>query len=68
MQSRVEFNIDYAISEIAALLADAYRRCASIRSLPTPPGPVPSTEELAIPGHRSVHELTLTRRREVPRT
>ena len=66
MQNRVEFEVDEAISEIAVLLADAYRRRA--RSLPTSPGTPPSTGELAIKGHRSVHELTLTRRREVPRT
>ena len=66
VQSRAEFNIDDAIVEIAVLLADAYRRRA--RLLPASPGTPPSTGELAIKGHRSVHELTLTRRREVPRT
>ena len=68
MQSHGEFKVDDAISEIAALLADAFRRRARILSLPKSAGAPPSTEELAIPCHRSVHELTLTRRREVART
>ena len=68
MQNRAEFEVDEAISEIAVLLADAYRRRASIRSLPTSAGTAPSTGELAIPGHGSVHDMTLTRRREVART
>ncbi len=68
MQNRVEFEVDEAIIEIAVLLADAYRRRASILSLPTSAGTAPSTGELAIKGHRSVHELTLTRRREESRT
>jgi hypothetical protein len=62
---RVEdFQVDDAVSEIAMLLATAYQRHACPRFVHTPPDPVPSTEELAIPGERSVHELTLTRRRE----
>ena len=64
MQSGEEFRVDEAISEIAALLATAYQRRASPRFVHTPPEPLPTTEELAIPGERSVHGLTLTRRRE----
>ena len=69
MQSGEEFNVDDAIREIAALLATAYQRRASPRFLQTTPELLPSIEELAIPGERSVHELTLTRwREESPRS
>ena len=64
MHSGDEFQVDDAISEIAVLLATAYRRRASPRFVYPTPEPLPSTEELAIPGERSVHGLTLTRRRE----
>ena len=64
MQSGEDFEVDEAISEIAMLLATAYQRRASPRFVHTTPDPLPSTEELAIPGERSVHGLTLTRRRE----
>ena len=69
MRSVEEFKVDDAVSEIATLLAIAYQRRACPRFVDTPPAPVPSTEELAIPGERSVHELTLTRwREESPRS
>ena len=64
MQSGEEFRVDDAIREIAALLAAAYRRRASPRFVHTTPEPLPSTEKLAIPSERSVHGVTLTRRRE----
>jgi hypothetical protein len=64
MQIGEEPKVDVAIREIAALLAVAYQRRARIRLVNAPPEPLPSTEGLAISGHRSVHELTLTRRRE----
>jgi len=68
MQSRGEFRIDETISEIAGLLANAYQRRAGRWAGHKSPRSLPSTEELAISDERSVHELTLTRRREVPRT
>ena len=64
MRSVEEFKVDDAVSEIATLLAIAYQRRACPRFVHIPPDPVPSTEELAIPGERSVHGVTLTRRRE----
>jgi hypothetical protein len=53
-----EPTVDDIIKEIAALLAAAYQRHASIRLVRTTRKPLPSTEGLAIPGERSVHELT----------
>jgi hypothetical protein len=64
MRSSEEPRLDDAIKEIALFLAAAYRRRASIRLVRTPPEQIPSTEELAISGDRSVHELTLTRQRK----
>jgi hypothetical protein len=58
-----EPTVDDAISEISALLAAAYQRRARIRLIHTTPEALASTEELAIPGDTSRHELTLTRRR-----
>ncbi|MGI8989062.1 MAG: hypothetical protein ACR2I2_05690 [Bryobacteraceae bacterium] len=64
MRNGEEPKLDDAIKEIAALLAAAYQRRASIRLVHARPEPLPSTEELAISGERSVHELTLTRQRK----
>jgi hypothetical protein len=64
MQDDEKPKVDEAIKEIAALLAAAYERRAGVRLAHAAPEPLPSIEELAIPGERSVHELTLTRRRE----
>ncbi len=64
MQDDEKPKVDEAIKEIAALLAAACERRTGIRRVHAAPEPLPSTEELAIPGERSVHELTLTRRRE----
>jgi hypothetical protein len=64
MQIGTEPKVDDAITEIAALLAAAYQRCASFQRIQSTPEALPSTKRLAIPGQRSVHELTLTRRRE----
>jgi hypothetical protein len=64
MQNGEEPKVDDAMKEIAALLATAYERRTSTRFVHKAPEPLPSTEELAIQGERSVHELTLTRRRE----
>ena len=63
MEHGEEPNIDDAIRDIAGLLAEAYRRRARLRLVPSQPGPLPSTE-LANSGEQSVHELTLTRRRK----
>jgi hypothetical protein len=68
MQRGEEPKVDEAIKEIAALLAAAYQRRASIRLIHTTPEPLPSTERLANTGETSLHELTLTgRRKESPR-
>ena len=64
MQRDEEPNIDDAITEIAALLAAAYRRRARMRLVPVSTNPIPSTEGLANAGERSVHELTLTGQRK----
>lgn len=64
MRSGEEPKLDDAIKEIAALLAAAYQRRTSIRLVHATPEALPSIEELAISGERSVHELTLTRRRK----
>ena len=61
MQRGEEPQVDDAIKEIGALLAAAYRRRAKIRLIPPEP---PSIPALANSGEPSVHELTLTRRRE----
>ena len=64
MRNGEEPKVDDAIKEIAALLAAAYQRRASIRLVHLTPEPLPSIEELAISGDQSVHELTLTRQRK----
>jgi hypothetical protein len=64
MRNGEEPKVDDAIKEIAALLAAAYQRRASIRLVRATPEPTPSTEELAISGVQSVHGLTLTRQRK----
>ena len=69
MQRGEEPKVDDAITEIAALLAAAYKRRARIRLVHAKPEPLPSTEGLAISCKPSPHELTLTRRRkESPRS
>jgi hypothetical protein len=64
MQSGEEPRDEDAINEIAALLAAAYKRRASIRLVHTPPESVPSTEELANASQTSRHELKLTSQRK----
>jgi hypothetical protein len=64
MRCGEEPTVDDAINEIAVLLAAAYKRRASIRLTHTTPKGLQSTEELAISGTPSVHELTLTRQRK----
>jgi hypothetical protein len=64
MQDREEPRVEDAISEIAVLLATAYRRRANIRLVHSTREPLASTEELANSGEPSVHELTLTRQRK----
>jgi hypothetical protein len=61
-----EPKVDDAITEIAALLAVAYKRRARIRLVHTKPEPLQSTEELANTGQPSPHELKLTSRRKEP--
>ncbi len=64
MRNGEESKVEDAIKDIAALLATAFQRRASIRVVRAAPEPLPSTEELAISGDQSVHELTLTRQRK----
>jgi hypothetical protein len=59
MQRGEKPKVDDAITEIAVLLAGAYRRRAKIRLV----GPGASTEGLANTVEQSVHELKLTGRR-----
>jgi hypothetical protein len=64
MQRGEEPKVDDAIQEIAALLAAAYKRRASIRLLHKTPEPFSSTEGLENTGETSPHELKLTGRRK----
>jgi hypothetical protein len=64
MQAGTEPKLDDAINEIAVLLAAAFQRRDSNRRMLSMAEALPSTKRLAIPGQRSVHELTLTRQRE----
>jgi hypothetical protein len=66
MQRGEEPTLDDAISEIAALLAEAYKRHARIRLVHTTPEPLQSTQELANTNETSPHELKLTSRRKEP--
>ena len=69
MQTVEESRLDDAISEIAVLLAAAYRRHARIRLVQVGPEQLPSTERLDCSDAKRVHELTLTsRRRESTRS
>ncbi len=63
----VDASLDEAIGEIAALLAEAYRRRAQLRQVGAPNQPLSSTESLDNTGEPSLHELTLTRRRKETR-
>jgi len=60
MRHGEEPKVDDAIQEIAALLAEAYRRRARIRLVQSTPEPLPSTEGLDKTDEPSVHELKLT--------
>ena len=66
MRRGEELKIDEAINEIASLLAAAYERSARIRLVRETPEIPPSTKELDKTAETSVHEVTLTRRREEP--
>jgi hypothetical protein len=59
MHGAIETKTQDAISEIAGLLATAYRRRAGIRLIRTEPEPLPSTEGLENRGETRPHELTL---------
>ncbi len=61
-----ETDIDDAINEIAAFLAAAYKRSARIRLVRETSEIPPSIKELDKTAETSVHEVTLTRRREEP--
>ena len=60
MQGGDQPKLDEVINEIAALLAEAYRRRARIRLVQATPGPLPPTEGLANADETSLHELRLT--------
>ena len=62
MQRDEELKVEDAITEIAALLAVAYRRRAKLRLVPI--APRRSTGGLDNTGEESVHELTLTGKRK----
>ena len=64
MQRGEDPKVDDAITEIAALLAAAYKRHAKIRLVHSRPKPLTSTEGLANADKRSGHELNLTGQRE----
>ena len=60
MQLGERNEVDDAASEIAALLATAYQRCAKLRLVRAVPAALPSTKGLDNTGEPSPHELTLT--------
>ena len=64
MQTGEESKLDDAITEIAVLMAAAYRRRARIRLVQVGPESLPSTKELDCLDAKRVHELTLTSRRK----
>jgi hypothetical protein len=67
MQGGDELMMDAAVSEIAALLATAYRRRAEIRLIQPEAEPLRSTEALENRTETRPHELTLTAQRKEQR-
>jgi hypothetical protein len=63
MQNGEVSTVDEAVGEIAALLATAYQRYATLRLVRPAPEALPSTEALDNTGEPSPHELRLTGRR-----
>ena len=64
MQRGEETNVDAAITDIATLLAEAYRRRTRIRLVHTTSGSLPSAGGLDKNPEKSVHELKLTGQRK----